>query len=530
MDRTQLLKHFETLGETPDAVAKLRALVRDLAIRGRLVPQEAKDDPFTGELALKNGSAEMQNIYTPPPKWKWLLLSQLAVLIRGVSYRKDQATKSPEPGYVPVLRANNIGRGLNFDDLVYVPRANVAAEQLIKRNDVLIAMSSGSKNLVGKAAQAESDFEGGFGAFCGLIRLVVKLHPAYFGLFLETPFYRERIAEAGKGIGINNLQKESLESLPIPIPPLAEQRRIVAKVEELLALCDKLEARQTAAREHRTRFVQSALDHLTTAKDESDFKKHSAFCLQHSELLFDSVPALRQAILSLAVQGRLVPHEKERDRDIECAEAGEVFPIPAAWQWVTFQALTESAFTGLERSKAEQSPDREHAYMKMNNITPNGGCDLTSVIRVDASADEVAKYRLEPGDFLFNTRNSFELVGKTCVFQPDRKDVFLFNNNMLKVSFISGVDQQFINLWCCSPIGRGELIKLKSATTNVAAIYQGKLATLPVPLPPLAEQQRIVANVDELLRWCDALAARLTAAQTTATYLLDATLHQILVA
>jgi type I restriction enzyme S subunit len=91
---------------------------------------------------------------------------------------------------------------------------------------------------------------------------------------------------------------------PFPLPPFAEQQRIVAKVEELLALCDELAARQTAAREHRTRLV-----HLTTAKDESAFKRHSVFCLKHSELLFDSVPALRQAILSLAVQGRLVQQD-----------------------------------------------------------------------------------------------------------------------------------------------------------------------------------------------------------------------------
>jgi len=188
MDRTQLLQNFETLAETPEAVAKLRAFILDLAIRGRLVSQVAEVAPFTGEFAIKHPDCEMKNIYTAPPKWKWLLLSQVASRIRGVSHRKDEASETSEPGYVPVLRANNIGKGLNFDDLIYVRRANVTAEQLIKRHDVLIAMSSGSKNLVGKAAQAESDFDGGFGAFCGLIRLVVQLHPQYLGLFLQTPF------------------------------------------------------------------------------------------------------------------------------------------------------------------------------------------------------------------------------------------------------------------------------------------------------------------------------------------------------
>lgn len=91
------------------------------------------------------------------------------------------------------------------------------------------------------------------------------------------------------------------------MPPLAEQLRIVAKVEELLALCDELEAAQTAAREHRTNLVRSALDHLTTAQTEPEFRQYAAFVLQHSDLMLNSVSTLRQAINSLAVEGRLLP-------------------------------------------------------------------------------------------------------------------------------------------------------------------------------------------------------------------------------
>src|SRR5258708_1333017 len=93
---------------------------------------------------------------------------------------------------------------------------------------------------------------------------------------------------------------------------------------------------------------------------------------------------------------------------------------------------------------------------------------------------------------------------------------------MLKVTFIGGVDQQFLNILCCSPPGRGELNKLKSATTNVTAIYQMKLAMLSVPLSPLVEQNRIVARVNELRHWCDSLETRLAEAQTSSTHLLDA--------
>jgi len=518
-----LLQHFDVLAETPEAVEKLRKLVLDFAIRGRLVPQDAEDPSFTGEIAIKNKNGGMENIYGVPPKWRWLLLTQLAVLIRGVSYRKDQATDLPEPGYVPILRANNIGKGLNFDGLVYVPRANVAAEQLIKRHDVLIAMSSGSKNVVGKAAQAESDFEGGFGAFCGLIRLVANIHPQYFGLFLQTPFYRERIAAAGKGIGINNLQKESLESLPIPIPPLAEQRRIVAKVEELLALCDQLEARQTAAREDRTHLVRSAYFHLTdsstlipsprqsgaAAGHPSSFKQHVSFILHNSSLILDDLPSLRQAILSLAVQGRLVPHNgKERAQEIR------------------FEDIIQDSRYGTSK-KCHYQPDGT-GVLRIPNVV-GGRIDLSNLKRTELTKSEIADLGLRENDLLIVRSNGSEsLVGRSAVVKQDGVG-YAFAGYLVRVRIKRDqADSGFVQLALSSQSVRDQIEIPVRTTSGVKNINTQEIYGLLFPLPPLAEQQRIVAKVDELMRWCDALETRFTAAQTTTTHLLDASLRQIL--
>src|SRR5262245_50518466 len=123
----------------------------------------------------------------------------------------------------------------------YVRQERISSEQYLRRGDFLIVLSSGSKNLVGKAAFVNKDFTGGFGGFCGVIRLHISSLEPYVGIFLSSPLYREALAEGSRGIGINNLKKETLSNALIPLPPLTEQHRIAAKMDELMAPCDQLE-------------------------------------------------------------------------------------------------------------------------------------------------------------------------------------------------------------------------------------------------------------------------------------------------
>jgi type I restriction enzyme S subunit len=164
----------------------------------------------------------------------------------------------------------------------------------------------------------------------------------------------------------------------------------------------------------------------------------------------------------------------------------------------------------------------------MNNIANYGGMDLTSLVRINASNEEVQNFRLQQGDFLFNTRNSRELVGKTCIFRDFNSDVILYNNNILRAKFHPEVCPDFVDIWFRCSIGREMIENFKSNTTNVCAIYQGKLFSYPCPLPPLAEQHRIVAKVDELMALCDRLEASLTTSDQTRTRLLEATLAEAL--
>jgi type I restriction enzyme, S subunit len=160
-------------------------------------------------------------------------VSELAEQIRGVSYGKQDASPIPQFGHLPVLRANNITEnGLNYSDLVYVPSQRISIKQKIRQYDVIIAASSGSIDVVGKAAPSLTDFDGAFGAFCKVLRPNSKVHPTYFAHFFKTPFYRRSVSALAEGANINNLRNEHLDNFEIPLPPIAEQKRIAAILDQ----------------------------------------------------------------------------------------------------------------------------------------------------------------------------------------------------------------------------------------------------------------------------------------------------------
>ena len=158
--------------------------------------------------------------------------------IRGVSYKPTDLHDSLNEESVALLRANNIQDGhIVIDDVVYVAKNKVVAKQYLKKGDILICTSSGSKELVGKAAYIEENMPMTFGAFCKIIRPKTE-YPKYIGHFFQSPYYRRSISDLSAGANINNIRNEHIEGLEIPIPPLDEQRRIAAvldKASDLIA-------------------------------------------------------------------------------------------------------------------------------------------------------------------------------------------------------------------------------------------------------------------------------------------------------
>ena len=168
------------------------------------------------------------------------------------------------------------------------------------------------------------------------------------------------------------------------------------------------------------------------------------------------------------------------------------------WVETTFEELIESNIIGLTKNSREQGEDKAWPYVKMNNITRDNRFDFSRFTCVDATAEEVSKFSLKDGDFLFNTRNSHELVGKSCIYESDSNDAVLYNNNIMRVRFQRGIDARFVLLAFSSKGVADELNALKSGTTNVSAIYFKDLKSLVIPVPPIAEQKKIAAKLDAL--------------------------------
>jgi type I restriction enzyme S subunit len=150
---------------------------------------------------------------------------------------------------------------------------------------------------------------------------------------------------------------------------------------------------------------------------------------------------------------------------------------------------------GLDRRAAEQGGDREYDYVKMDAITREGALDLSTLTRIDASAAEAAKYSLEDGDLILNTRNSRELVGKTAVYRGGPR---LYNNNLMRIRFDARLMPDYVHRFLWSRAGRRQLEARKSGTTNVFAIYAKTLATLEIPVPPVELQSALSDRVEHI--------------------------------
>jgi len=186
-------------------------------------------------------------------KWKVCILGDVCELIRGVSFKPSDVVYKEKSGYIPILRAGNIGNRLDLDnDLIWIPKHLVSNQQILRPNDITICMSSGSPLVVGKNAILDQEWRGSVGAFCGIIRGNNANISQYLSYWLRSSTYLEWRNTQARGANINNLRFSEFSKLSFPLPPLPEQKRIAAILKEQLAAVEQArkasEARLEAAR------------------------------------------------------------------------------------------------------------------------------------------------------------------------------------------------------------------------------------------------------------------------------------------
>ena len=420
-----------------------------------------------------------------PKGWVWTQVKDIAKFIRGVSYRKNESSKTLKTDYTPILRANNISAELNYEDLVYVPREKVKDEQFVKALDIIIAMSSGSKHLVGKAAQAHQDFEGGFGTFCGLVRGSPQLDRKFIGLFFQSPGYRNEISSLSIGININNLRRENVESMLIPIPPLAEQRRIVAKLETLFAQLD------------------AAVDSLKKAQVQ--------------------LQQYRRSILKTAFEGELTRKGREghsgklEPMAVSKVSMQEGLPdLPDGWVWTEIKDTAEF-IRGVSYRKNQSSKTPKTDYvpiLRANNI--NGQLNYEDLVYVPREKVKDEQFVKALDIIIAMSSGSKHLVGKAAQAHQDFEGGFGTFCGLVRVS--EEVNQKFIGLFFQSPIYRNEISRL-SIGININNLRSANIEAMLIPLPPLTEQEQIVSELERYLSIADAVEARIASELLRAEHL-----------
>jgi len=414
--------------------------------RNPLAVREGQVAPY----AAKNGRPRHSREGGNPASIEYLTLGDVLEVIRGVTYKKEDARPEPGAGLVPVLRATNIQDGvLNFHDLVYVPEENVSAQQLLQAGDIVIAASSGSRSVVGKAAPLSNDWHGSFGAFCFGLRPKVGTDPRFLAWFLQTTEYRNRVSELAAGVNINNLRAKHIEETAFRRPPLADQHRIVAELETQLT---RLDASVTALK-----------------RAQANLKRY------------------RASVLMAACEGRLVSTGTANWTD--CSLGDVLTAIEAGRSY-----------------KCEERPphDNEVGIVKVSAVTW-GIFDERESKTPRGSARVEQRFAIEQGDFLFSRANTIELVG-ACVLVHSITKRLLLSDKILRFRFAANVLPAWALCWLKSDRGKKEIQRLATGNQeSMRNIGQDRIKQIRFSVPPFEDQQRIVAEVERKLSVIDEL-------------------------
>lgn len=561
MNADRLLTHYENIADAPDAIARLRRIILDLAVRGKLVPQDPNDEPASELLkqivAERNARINRGEIrkgkpfshievapFDVPETWFWVPLGDTGNIFTGNSINaatRERLEKS-NAGH-PFIATKDVRYGfdpIDYDNGLLVPIADEKFK-VARAQSVLICAEGGSAGR--KIGITDRNICFGNKLLANETWSVIAPRYVMF-VYLSSFFYGEFVEQMTGVIGGISIRK--FLDLPFPLPPLAEQHRIVAKVDELMGLCDRLEAARASREATRDRLAAASLARLN-APDPETFQDDARFALDALPALTtrpDQIKALRQTILNLAVRGKLVPQDqndepasellkrimKERVRlrheTVLIKSDDAPYALPETWKWATLGQLIAN---GPQNGISPKPTKRDGAPRAITlTATTSGTFNPVHFKHVEADISVDSNFWLEDGDLLFQRGNTREYVGMAAVYRGP-SHTFLFPDLIIKVRVSELICLEFAHLASVSPPARDFLSSnATGAQATMPKINQTTLVSLPIPLPPLAEQHRIVAKVAALMALCDRLEASLIAGADTRARLLNALLAEAL--
>nr|HBW9458700.1 restriction endonuclease subunit S [Klebsiella pneumoniae] len=529
-------------------IKKLRELILELAVRGKLVPQDPNDEPASELLKriavekaelVKQGKikkqkplpeiSEDEKPYELPEGWEWVRLGNVGVCSTGKT--PSTSVSSHFNGNIPFVGPGQItqcgeitqaDKFLSEDGMLNSTEAN--------NGDIFTVCIGGS---IGKSAVVSERV-----AFNQQINSIkpVLVDSKYIYFSISTTLFISSMVTASTGSATPIINRSKWESLLIPCAPVAEQHSIVAKVNELMALCDQLEQQSLISLEAHQQLVETLLATLVDSQHAEDLTENWARISQHFDTLFTteaSIDALKQTILQLAVMGKLVPQDPNDEpasellKRIEQEKAllvkeGKIkkqkplppindeekpFELPKGWEWCRLGHCIH-LISG--------------QHLKPNEYTEN-------------IIEGAIPYITGPAEFgdLNPTYSKFT-IEKRAVAEP--KDILVtYKGAGLGKLNVVNVEIAISRQLMAIRTVRANCDYFKLLLSSMYDYFQGKGVGIAIPgisredviepvisLPPLNEQERIVSRVNALFGTCDHLKSRLKSAQQTQLHLADA--------
>lgn len=437
----------------------------------------------------------------------WLLenLNVVATLVRGVTYKREDAISNAADGYIPLLRATNItGSSLTFSDLVFVPQRCVSSMQLLISGDVVIASSSGSKEIVGKAGQFIGHaFRGSFGAFCTGIRPSSMMCGLYLGYYFQTPNYRKVISDLSAGSNINNIKSSELSEHLIPIAPLAEQTRIVEKLEELLSDLDagvaELKAAQKKLVQYRQSLLKAAVEGALTAEwRTTNQAKETGTQLLERILIERRARWEAKQLAKFNEQGKAPPKDwQSKYPEPVKPDTSDLPELPEGWVWASVDCLLAGIETGKSFKCVERPPSfDETGVVKVSAVSwgeYNEQESKTCTIEERVNPDLFVK----AGDFLFSRANTVELVG-ACVIAKTVTLKVMLSDKILRLVLVHDNMKPWLLYLLRSRIGRKQIEVLATGNQeSMKNIGQERIRSIAIPIGPEDEIICAIALVEQ---------------------------------
>ena len=550
-------------------IKKLRQLILELAVRGKLVPQDPSDEPASvllekiakekkrlikeGKIKKQESLPEISEDEKPfelPQGWEWTRLGTISL----INPRNEAEDNSPA-SFVPMTLITTWHTGEHGQ----AERTWGSIKQGYTHfADGDIGLAKITPCFENSKAVVFSNLINGIGA--GTTELHIArpfaktLDARYVLIYLKAPqFLLLGETKMTGTAGQKRVPKDFFSENPFSLPPLSEQHRIVAKVDELMALCDQLEQQQTDSNAAHQTLVEILIAALTTAADSDEFAEAWQRISNHFDTLFTteySVDQLKQTILQLAVMGKLVPQDpndepasvllekitKEKKRLVkegkikkqeplpEIREDEKPFELPHGWEWGFIPQIVANDKYAIKRGPFGSSikknyfvPSGYKVYEQQHAI--NDDFSLGEYYIDDEKFNELKAFEVKPNDLIISCSGT---VGKVAI-APSWMEPGIINQALLKLTLNeNALTNAYFKILFPAFYMKTETLSELQGTAQKNMVSVDVLRKEPFPLPPLAEQNRIVAKVDELLALCDALKDRIGAAQTTQIQLADA--------